>query len=332
MTETQPSSQEFSLTAGVFTVFLCILFGSNAVAIKITFSGLGVFTTAAIRFGVAAMAIFIWAKVTGQPIALKKGQIHQVLMNLCTNAGHAMAEKGGVLEVGLKDINFEKDATAEHPELKPGPYLEITIRDTGHGIPAHIIDRIFDPFFTTKEKGAGTGMGLSVVHGIVGSYGGKIMASSQSGKGSTFKVYLPTVERNLSPLAIAHNSIPTGTERILFVDDETALVNFGRQMLESLGYKVTARTSSIEALELFKAKADCFDLVITDMTMPNMTGDELARKLTSIQPDIPVILCSGYSARINQQQSAAAGIRAFISKPVLRRDIAETIRDVLEGE
>jgi len=257
-------------------------------------------------------------------------QIHQLLMNLCTNAGYAMREKGGVLEVKLIDVNLESDVTDEHPELKPGPYLELTISDTGHGIPAHILDRIFDPFFTTKGKAEGTGMGLSVVHGIVGSYGGKILAFSEPGKGSTFKAYLPTVERDEEPLPIAGEGITTGTERILFVDDEMALVEIGKQMLESLGYKVTGRTSSIEALELFKAKPDSFDLIITDMTMPNMTGDELARELIRIKPEIPVILCTGYSARINPQQAAAMGIRAFVSKPVLRKDIAKTIRTVID--
>ena len=256
-------------------------------------------------------------------------QIHQLLMNLCTNAGHAMGEKGGVLSVRLTDKIFGEDITVEHPELKPGPYIELTIRDTGYGIPAHMLDRIFDPFFTTKEKGEGTGMGLSVVHGIVGSHGGKIIASSEVGKGSSFKVYLPTVERCDAALPQEGDSIPTGTERILFVDDEPALVEIGKRMLESLGYKITTRTSSVEALELFKAKPDSFDLVITDMTMPNMTGDELARELLHIKPEIPIILCTGYSARINQQRAAAMGIRAFVPKPVLTRDIAETIRDVL---
>ncbi|MGB5748445.1 MAG: PAS domain-containing protein [Desulfobacterales bacterium] len=256
-------------------------------------------------------------------------QIHQILMNLCTNAGHAMREKGGVLEVKLKNVKFGEDLAAEHPELKPGPYLELAISDTGHGISAHILDRIFDPFFTTKEKSEGTGMGLSVVHGIVGSHGGKVIVSSEPGKGSTFKIYLPTVERDEAPQPIAEEPIATGTERILFVDDEPSLVKIGKQMLESLGYKVTGRTSSIEALELFKAKAHSFDLVITDMTMPNMTGDELARELIRINPEISVILCTGYSTRINQQKAAAMGIRALVSKPVLRRDIAETIRDVL---
>ncbi|CAB1056343.1 hypothetical protein D1BOALGB6SA_1079 [Olavius sp. associated proteobacterium Delta 1] len=256
-------------------------------------------------------------------------QIHQVLMNLCTNAGHAMREKGGVLEVKLLDVKFEEVASTLLPELKPGPYLEINISDTGHGIPSRIIERIFDPFFTTKEKGEGTGMGLSVVHGIVGSYGGKITASSEPGKGSTFKVYLPAVEKETTLLLKAEEPIATGTEHILFIDDEAAIVNIGKLMLESLGYNVTTRTSSLEALELFKVKADSFDLVITDLTMPNIAGDELARELTRIKPEIPVILCTGYSARINQQQAAAMGIRAFVSKPVLRRDIAETIRKVL---
>ncbi|NNL77047.1 MAG: response regulator, partial [Desulfobacterales bacterium] len=162
--------------------------------------------------------------------------------------------------------------------------------------------------------------------------GGKIVVSSEVGKGSTFKVYLPTVEREQASLPLAEKTIATGSERILFVDDETALVNIGKQMLESMGYKVTTRTSSIEALELFKAKTNSFDLVITDMTMPNMTGDELARELIRIKPEIPVVLCTGYSARINQQQAAAMGIRAFVSKPILKRDIAKTIRKVLDKQ
>jgi len=256
-------------------------------------------------------------------------QIHQVLMNLCTNAGHAMGEKGGVLEVKLTDAKLEAGVSAQFPELKPGPYLELAVSDTGHGIPADIIDRIFDPFFTTKGLSEGTGMGLSVVHGIVGSCGGAITASSEPEKGATFKIYLPAVERRKAQASITEDSIASGTERILFVDDETALVNLGKRMLESLGYKVTTRTSSIEALELFKAKPDSFDLVITDMTMPNMTGDKLASELIRIKPEIPIIICSGYSAHINQEQALTMGIRAFISKPVLKGDIAKAIRNVL---
>jgi len=174
-------------------------------------------------------------------------------------------------------------------------------------------------------------MGLSVVHGIVGSYGGKIIVSSELGKGSIFRIYLPKVESDGAPSSIDTESIATGTESILFVDDEPTLVKIGKRMLESLGYKVTGRVSAIEALELFKARADSFDLVITDMTMPQMTGDELANELIRLRPEIPVILCTGYSSQINEQQAKAMGIRAFVSKPVLRRDIAETIRDILDA-
>jgi PAS domain S-box-containing protein len=257
-------------------------------------------------------------------------QIHQVLMNLCTNAGHAMGNKGGDLGLTLLDVYLGEDLTAKYPELQPGPYIELTVSDTGYGMPAHVIERIFDPFFTTKVKGEGTGMGLSVVHGIVGSCGGTITASSKPGKGSTFKIYLPALERGKASFPIVGESISTGTEHILFIDDETALANIGKQMLEPLGYKVTTRTSSIEALELFKTRADSFDLVITDMTMPNMTGDQLARELIRIRPKVPVILCTGYTARITKEQALALGIRAFVPKPVLRKEIAETIRMVLD--
>jgi len=259
-------------------------------------------------------------------------KIHQILMNLCTNAEHAMREKGGVLGVKLVDVELDTDFTADHPELKPGAYLELSISDTGHGIPSHTLDRIFDPFFTTKEKGEGTGMGLSVVHGIVGSYGGAILASSRPGKGSTFTVYLPVVERLSEPLVRDEEIIPTGRESILFVDDEPPIVDIGKQILESLGYDVTTRISSLEALELFKAEPDRFDLVITDLTMPNMAGDILAKELMRIRPGIPVILCTGYSVRINQQQAIALGIRAFVSKPMLIKEIAGVIRKVLDGK
>jgi CheY-like chemotaxis protein len=241
-----------------------------------------------------------------------------------------MRKKGGVLEVSLADVHLETDFAAKYPELKPGAYLELTVRDSGHGIPTYILDRIFDPFFTTKEKGEGTGMGLSAVHGIVGSYGGAVKVTSEPDKGSTFKVYLPAVERQAETKVQPEEAIAAGTERILFVDDEPALANIGQQILESLGYKVTARTSSVEALELFRTKPNGFDLVITDMTMPNLTGDELAEEMIRINPQIPVILCTGYSAKINQQRAMAMGIRAFISKPVLKKDMAETIRRILD--
>jgi CheY-like chemotaxis protein len=242
-----------------------------------------------------------------------------------------MKDQGGLLTVDLSDVELDSEFVSNHPNLKPGPYINLTVTDTGHGIPSSILQQIFDPFFTTKEKGEGTGLGLSVVHGIVHSHGGAIYSYSQHGKGSTFKVYLPAVERRLKPEERIEKPIPTGIERILLIDDEPALVNMGEQILTSLGYDVTTRTSSIEALELFKAKKDRFDLVITDMTMPKMTGEDLSKELMKIRPDIPVILCTGFSARIDAKKATDMGIKAFVSKPILKREIAETIRTVLEG-
>ncbi|MFH1992877.1 MAG: PAS domain S-box protein [Pseudomonadota bacterium] len=259
-------------------------------------------------------------------------QIHQVLMNLCTNAAHAIRGNGGLLNVSLLKVEFDSGFTAKHFDVKPGSYLKMSVSDTGHGMPPGLLDHIFDPFFTTKEKGEGTGMGLAVVHGIVKSHGGTISVYSEPGKGSTFNVYLPVIEKRREHKTTAEKPIPTGTERILFVDDEPTLADMGKQLLESLGYEVTTRTSSIEALELFKAQPDKFDLIITDLTMPNMTGDELAKKLIAIRPDIPVILCTGFSTKITEKKAVDMGIRAFVLKPVIKKNIAETIRTVLNRQ
>jgi PAS domain S-box-containing protein len=256
-------------------------------------------------------------------------KIHQVLMNLCTNAAHAMRKKGGVLNLSLADVELDADYAAKHFDIKPGLYLKLSVRDTGQGISSDLLGQIFDPFFTTKQQGEGTGMGLSVVHGIVKSHGGTISVYSEPGEGSIFNVYLPAIESSSEQKAREEKPVPTGTERILFVDDEQALVKMGKQLLEFLGYKVTTSTSSIEALELFKVQPDKFDLVITDLTMPNMTGDELAQKLMAIRPDIPVILCTGFSTKMTAEKTKKMGIRAFVLKPVIKQDIAETIRTVL---
>ena len=257
-------------------------------------------------------------------------QVYQIILNLCTNAGHAMSDAGGLLEIKLADIDIDAELTAGFPDLRPGPYIQLTVSDTGHGISKSNRQRIFEPFFTTKEKEKGTGMGLSVVHGIVGSNGGQITVTSDLGIGSTFTVYLPIIEHLEGTKRQPEEQIDTGTEHILLVDDERALVRIGKKTLESLGYKVTARTSSIEALELFKARPGAFDLVITDMTMPNMAGDRLAKEILHIKPKIPIILCSGYSSRIDQDLAFSIGIRAFVTKPILRREIAKTVRTVLD--
>ena len=258
-------------------------------------------------------------------------QIHQVLMNLCTNAHHAMRETGGLLEVSLTNVELESGLTERGLSVTPGPYLCLKISDTGQGMSPEVIDRIFDPFFTTKERDEGTGMGLSVVHGIVNSHGGAITVKSELGKGSTFKIYLPVIEREIEAPSAAKEEIPQGSESILFIDDEISLVDIGQQVLERLGYKVVTRTSSVEALELFQAKPDAFDLVITDMTMPNMTGANLARKMMSIRPDIPIILCTGYSQQITKEQAKKIGIREFLLKPIVIDELARTIRNVLDS-
>ncbi|MBT8372281.1 MAG: response regulator, partial [Deltaproteobacteria bacterium] len=258
-------------------------------------------------------------------------QIHQVLMNLCTNAQHAMREKGGFLQVSLTSAEIESGIPEQRLGVTAGKYLCLKIRDTGHGMSSAVIDRIFDPFFTTKARDEGTGMGLAVVHGIVNSYKGAVTVESEVGKGSTFKIYLPVIEKEITAPVKTRTHNCNGSENILFVDDETALLDIGQQMLNRLGYHVITKTSSVEALELFQAKPDKFDLVITDMTMPNMTGDKLAQKMLAIRPDIPVILCTGYSHQITEEKAKRIGIKKFIFKPVAIEELARTIRNVMDN-
>lgn len=257
-------------------------------------------------------------------------QIQQVLMNLCTNAAHAMCEDSGVLEVRLVNLYIDADVAAQYPDLNPGPYVRLTVSDTGHGMEPEIIERIFDPYFTTKKPDEGTGMGLAVVHGIVKSHGGTITVESKVGEGTTFHIYFPRIERELTSKTEAPEHFLMGNERVLFVDDEQAIVDMGKQMLEALGYKVVAKTSSTEALEAFRAHPDKFDIVITDQAMPHITGEMLAKKLMRIRHDIPIILCTGYSEVITEEKAKAMGIREFVMKPIVTRDIAETIRNVLD--
>jgi CheY-like chemotaxis protein len=215
--------------------------------------------------------------------------------------------------------------------LSPGPFLKLTVSDTGAGIAPEIMDRIFDPFFTTKKPGEGTGMGLSVVYGIVESAGGAITVDSELGKGASFNVYLPLLmDQKFETERGESSGIVGGKERILFVDDEKNLVQLGTELLTSLGYEVTGRTSSVEALKLFMAKPDSFDIVITDMTMPNMTGVDLAREMMSIRPDLPIILCTGFSEMISKEKATSLGIRRFLMKPLLIKDLAVEIREAID--
>jgi PAS domain S-box-containing protein len=257
-------------------------------------------------------------------------QIHQVVMNLCTNAAYAMRVKGGILEVNLNEVALDRRSTDRHPDSNEGQYVVLEVSDTGDGVDPSIKDRIFDPFFTTKERGEGTGMGLAVVQGIVKSSGGFISMYSEVGRGSTFKIYFPSAAKKEIPEAPLEPSIPGGKERILFVDDEPALVDMAKQVLERMGYRVTCRTSSIEALALFQAAPDDFDLVITDITMPKMTGEELARKILRLRKNLPVIICTGFSTNLTEQSAKEIGIRAFVMKPLVAADLARTIRQCLD--
>ncbi|MCX5904646.1 MAG: PAS domain S-box protein [Proteobacteria bacterium] len=258
-------------------------------------------------------------------------QIHQVLMNLCTNAAHAMSDTGGVLDISLCPVFLDAREITSYPELQPGAYLQLTIRDSGAGIDPAIIDRIFEPFFTTKEVGQGTGMGLAVVHGIVKSHGGAITVNSKPGKGTTFQILLPKVEEKKEETKDEITTIPKGTECILYIDDEDALVDLGQEMLESLGYRVTAKNNSVEALAAFKTDPHGFDIVITDQTMPAMTGFDLTKQIMHIRPDIPVILCTGHSDQVTREMARDAGIREFVMKPMTIQTLAETVRSALDS-
>ena len=223
------------------------------------------------------------------------------------------------------------DNLITHHDLSPGKYLRLTVSDTGAGIDDKIVDRIFDPFFTTKKPGEGTGLGLSVVYGIVRSCGGAITVQSAVGRGTEFNVYFPLLtELEHKQEAKVEAPIRGGKERILFVDDEAALVELAGSSLRALGYEVAGRTSSLEALELFRARPDGFDLVITDMTMPNMTGSELALQLMRIRPGIPIILSTGFSEGMTQEKARAIGVKEFIMKPMVQRQMAEAIRRVID--
>jgi PAS domain S-box-containing protein len=257
-------------------------------------------------------------------------QIYQVLMNLCINAEHAMRLSGGVLEVGLDDVDVTEPMPITDGTLMPGPYVRLTVRDTGHGIPDEILDRIFEPFFTTKVPDEGTGMGLTVVQGIMRNHDGAIHVTSLPDQGSTFTLYFPHFHKPMETSEPAAEPVLGGMECVLFVDDEEPIARLGCMMLERLGYKAMFTTSGAEALALFRAAPERFDLVITDHTMPGMTGAALAQDLRRLRPDLPVILCSGFSHTMNADKAQALGLDAFLLKPFLHRDLGVAVHRVLE--
>jgi PAS domain S-box-containing protein len=268
-----------------------------------------------------------------KPVMGNATQITQVIMNLCGNAAHAMKESGGSLEISLEEVDLGI-ADIGVQELPPGRYQCLAVRDTGHGMSQEIQNRVFEPYFTTKKSGEGTGMGLAVVHGIVKTHQGLIKVSSRHGEGAEFRIYFPAikiVDANRTEAALRQLADHKGqNERILFVDDEQSLAEIGKKMLEMLGYSVDTRTSSVEALACFQENPARFDLVITDMTMPNMTGLQLAKKVRALRPKIPIIICTGFSENINEDNFRALGIDGYVMKPIIMKKIAEVIQDVLK--
>jgi PAS domain S-box-containing protein len=258
-------------------------------------------------------------------------QIHQVVINLGTNAAQAMYEHGGVLSVTLEEKSIDSAGSDSGHHVPPGKYAVLTISDTGNGISQDIIDRIFDPYFTTKPVGKGTGMGLSVVHGIIQNLGGKIFVESKVGKGSVFTIYLPATKTTTIQKSRTYSTDSYyGNERILLVDDDAQIAHLGKLMLTRMGYQVTAMTNPLEVIEEFQSNPGQYSLVITDMTMPDISGDRLAEKLLEIKKDIPIILCTGHNDRINQEIAASIGIKAFMMKPVENKELARTIRNILD--
>jgi len=259
-------------------------------------------------------------------------QIHQVMMNLGTNAYHALQETGGKLEVILKETYLSYEQSQQMVGMKVGRHLELTVKDNGHGMPPQVLERIFEPYYTTKEQGKGTGLGLSVIHGIIKNHGGDISVHSQPGVGSTFRVYLPVIDDiDMEIEALETGNETNGNERILLIDDEEQIIDIERRILERLGYTVTPITDSEAALEEFKDRPDAFDLVITDMTMPKITGDRLAQRLMDINPQIPVILCTGFNEAITEEKALSMGIDKFVMKPIVKDELAYTIRTVLDN-
>ena len=278
----------------------------------------------------STIRIDLKAQTEQDTILADQGQIQQVMMNLATNAAYAMRDKGGVLTIGLTNVSVTED-NKPALDLEPGKYVKLRIRDTGTGMTKEIMERIFDPFFTTKEAGEGTGMGLAVVYGIVKSHNGGVTVESRPGKGTTFNVFFPCVAAHATEQQEEKEGVaPRGKEHILVVDDEESLVEAVSNILERLGYRVTTALNPSQAWKIFEKDPHSFDLVITDQTMPGLTGIELAKRMLSARKDLPIILFTGYSETVSPEKAKSVGISEFVMKPVVKREVAETVRRVLD--
>lgn len=257
-------------------------------------------------------------------------QISQVLMNLCLNGAHAIGTTGGVLEISLLEVTMNRESMKRYPNLTPGPFVRLRVRDTGSGIPPFVMERIFDPFFTTKKSGEGTGMGLAVVKDIVTRHHGMISVDSVLGQGTIFDIYLPQIPESLKEQDGAKVPVSKGSECILFIDNERSICELVQKNLTNLGYAVITKTSSSEALNLFANTPDQFDLVITDCSMPQISGESLTQELLRIRPDIPIILCTGHSQAVADEQVKAIGVQGSLLKPFTESDVANGVRQVLD--
>jgi CheY-like chemotaxis protein len=260
-------------------------------------------------------------------------QLHQVLMNLCTNAGHVMCDTGGVLTVELETVELDAGAIATHPNFKPGKYAQVRVGDTGSGIPPDVIDKIFNPFFTTKPHGEGTGLGLSVVHGIMKSHGGHITVASEIGKGTTFTMLLPFHDSVAETAPSVQEEVtPRGTERVLLVEDELSIAQMEKMMLEMLGYTVSMYTASIDGLDAFKHAPESFDIVVTDLTMPRMTGTEMVGLIRQVRPGMPVVVCTGYRNTVDEHVGDEDPRCRYVQKPTSMHDLGCAVRWVLDDK
>jgi PAS domain S-box-containing protein len=265
------------------------------------------------------------------PIFGNATQINQVLINLCGNAADAMIQTGGTISIALNNAMIDEKSSRRHAAISPGRHVKLMIGDTGHGMDKRTLDRIFDPYFTTKEIGKGTGIGLTVVHGIVEKHNGMISAESVPGKGTVFEILIPAYQGYIEQVPEAETVCPTGYERILFINDDPSLFKLGKQRLEKLGYTVQGFTNPSEALAVFKADPEAFDLIITDLALPHMTGEQLSVGFLKIRPNMPVLICTGYSENISGEKASRLGISSFAVRPLDMADLATVVRKVLDG-
>jgi two-component system cell cycle sensor histidine kinase/response regulator CckA len=265
------------------------------------------------------------------PVMCNDTQINQLLINLCNNAVDALPEKGGVIIIELLNETIDKRQTKYHTKFKPGQYAKLMVSDNGIGMDTEILDRVFEPYFTTKAIGEGTGIGMAVVHGIVERHGGEIIVDSKPRRGTTFTICLPAHEDLLERKTDERDILPVGDEYILYVDDEPLIAKLGKRLLESLGYTTESTTDPEKALDMVRNDPNKFDLLITDMAMPNMTGDQLIIETLKIRQNMPTIICTGYSAKISEKEAADIGVRSCLMKPINISALAKMVRKVLDG-